>query len=125
MLNINSYKGSNIKNNLLKNNNVIKTQRSDSGGLYNILIQNEFVLLMIGFFVLVIISVFVAAFFANTENYRSNILFNNGVMILVALSFIYVIYTAMGKKMTVLGKEFDVAHIYFVSICMFIIFIMG
>ena len=125
MLNINSYKGSNIKNNLLKNNNVIKTQRSESGGLYNLLIQNEFILLMLGFFVLVIISVFVAAFFANTDNYRDNVLFNNGVMILVALAFIYVIYSAMGKKMTVLGKEFDVAYIYFVSICMFVIFILG
>ena len=78
---------------------------------------------MLGF--LVIFAIIISGLYQNVSTERENVLFTQFNTILIAIIFVYIVLKFMGEKMTVLGKEFDIGLLLYISVVIFIIFVLG
>lgn len=117
-VNIKTYKSNMAMNNKISKNN-------NSGGIFDFFLRNEMLLIGMVFFAMIIACVIVAGMYQNVPEERQNVAFNQFNLILLSLVFVYVIMTFMGQNIEIFDKTFDMGMILYVSIVMFIMFILG
>lgn len=117
----------NIKDYKINLNNRAKVVKSNQGGgIFDFILKNEMLLIIIGFFALVMVAVIVAGLYQNQPgDDRDYVAFNQFNLILLSLCFVFIIFTFMNDKIVLFGKTFDMGMILYVAIVMFIMFILG
>lgn len=119
---IRNYNG--LNNNKVKINN-ISMRNSNKGGLFDFILQNEFLLLIIGFIILVGIAVVIAVLYEKQPEDRDNLAFTQFNLLLLGMCFVYIIITFMGQEIDFLGKKFDMGMLLYLAIVVFIMFMLG
>jgi hypothetical protein len=78
-----------------------------------------------GFGIVILITIVLAGIFQAGPVVRNNVLYNAFGAFLMAGAFIYVIFAFMGSQLVILGKPIDVGMIIYISIVLFVIFVLG
>jgi hypothetical protein len=117
---ISDYKG--LNNNKIKINSM---KNSNNDGLFDFILKNEFLLLVIGFIILVGIAVVVAVLYEKQPEDRENLAFTQFNLLLLGMCFVYIIITFMGQEIDFLGKTFDMGMLLYLAIVVFIMFMLG
>lgn len=117
----------NIKDYKINLNNRAKIIKSkQESGIFDFLLKNEMLLIIVGFFALVMIAVIVAGMYQKQPgDDRDYVAFNQFNLIILSLCFVYIIFTFMNDKIDLFGKTFDMGMILYIAIVMFIMFILG
>ena len=117
MESLNSYK----KRKLNPINNVgIKT---NSGGLIDYILRNEFLVISLGFIFMIAISVIVSALYQKEPDKRDSLVFRQVFTIILALMFVYIILSFMGETIVIFGETINMGLLLYIAICLFIMFI--
>ena len=77
------------------------------------------------FTAIIIFAIIITVLFEQSSSIRNNVLFNNGFAILAAIFFAYIIFKFMDQKITIFQYSIDIGLILFLTIGIFIIFIIG
>jgi hypothetical protein len=112
---------SNSKNS--KNTKSSKT--NDGGGFIDWITQYDSLVIFGGLFGLIFLTVLYTGLFQAGSIIRKNVLFNGAMAILMAFSFIWVIFNFMGAKISIFGKSFDIGMVIYISVVIFVMFILG
>ena len=89
------------------------------------LMQYESVVVFGGFGCAVILVIILTGIFQAGPIVRNNVLYNSIGAICMALGFIYVILTFMGRQVIMFGTPIDIGMILYVAIVLFVMFVLG
>jgi hypothetical protein len=100
-------------------------QKSTISGLVDFITQYDSLVIFGGFGLSVLVIVIITGMFQAGPVVRANLLYNAFGAILIGSLFIYIIFTFMGAKVNILGKQFDIGMFIYIGIVFFIMFILG
>ena len=109
--------------NTVKNRPVSKTNTNT--GLLQWITQYDSLVVFGGFGLVICLTVLYTGLFQAGPMYRSSVVFNAAMGILMAFGFMYIIYTFMGEKINIWGKSFDIGMVIYIFIVCFVIFVFG
>jgi len=87
--------------------------------------QYESLVIFGGFGFVILITIILAGIFQAGPSNRDNLLYNAFGALMMAFAFIYLIFSFMGQQIIILGKSVDIGMIVYVSIVLFIMFVLG
>jgi hypothetical protein len=69
--------------------------------------------------------IIIASLFQIQPGVRPNLLFNAAGAIGMAVLFVYLIFTFIGAKVNIMGKELDLGMFVYILIVLFVVFVLG
>ena len=115
----------------MNNSSSIKIQKSSSkgktktGSFLGWITQNDTVVVFGGFGIAIMGAITIIGMFQAGDPVRPNVLYNAFGALLMSFGFIYLIFKFMGQEVIIFDKTIDVGMIVYISIILFIIFVMG
>lgn len=89
------------------------------------LFLNDYLVVFGGFAIVILGAILITIFYDQTDSMRGNVLFNNILAVCMGIFFIYLVFTFMGQYITILQVRIDFGLILFLSLGVFIIFVLG
>jgi hypothetical protein len=102
-----------------------KISQGSKGSFLDWITQYESFVIFGGFIAVILFTIILAGIFQASDPYRPNILYNAFGAFLMGGTFIYIIFSVMGKQINILGKQIDVGMIIYISIILFVMFVFG
>lgn len=78
-----------------------------------------------GFGVAVMAAIILNGMFQAGPPYRTNLLYNVVGAFAMSIAFIFIIFRFMGSHVVILGKSIDLGMFVYISIVLFVIFVLG
>jgi hypothetical protein len=106
----------------------INNNKNSYGYLTNIInwiFKYDYLVIFIGFGIVILASILLTVVYEETENMRHVVLFNNILAVIVGFFFLYLVFTFMGQNIKILGYNIDFGLILFLTLGIFIIFVLG
>lgn len=102
-----------------------KSNISNKSDFFNYISNYESLVIFLGFFIILIIAIVISVFFQQYDSIRSSVVFNNINAVFLGLFFMYIVYVFMNEKFQIFGITIDMGLFLFISLAIFIIFILG
>lgn len=102
-----------------------KNVNGSKGSFLDWVTQYESLVVFGGFFVIIMATIVLAGIFQASDPYRPNLLYNAFGAFVMGAAFIYVIFSFMGEQIIILGKPIDIGMIIYLSIVLFVMFVLG
>jgi hypothetical protein len=102
-----------------------KSNKNKVGGLIGWITQYDSLVVFGGMGIALMATIIFTGLFQAGPMIRSNILYNAVGGIMLAITFIWLIFKFMGSQVVVFGKSFDVGMVVYIGIVCFVIFILG
>ncbi len=102
-----------------------KISQGSKGSFLDWATQYESLVIFGGFFLVIFATIVLAGIFQAGPAVRDNVLYNSFGALVMGGAFIYVIFSFMGNQVNILGKQLDVGMIIYISIVLFVIFVLG
>jgi len=87
--------------------------------------NNPLFVIIGGIFTLFAVVIVINGLFQQSDNFRDNSVFNNLNSIIIGFGFVYLVLKFMGEKVRILGRDFEVGLLLYITITIFILFILG
>ena len=114
---------SNNKSESLNTNTNINTSWSYS--IMKFITKYDSLFIISGVIFLILIAILISAFFQQAKSYRHNVLFNNGLAIIMGIFFVYLVLSFMGHQVKFFMFSFDFGLLLFLTMAIFVIFVLG
>ena len=102
-----------------------KTVSGSKGSFINWITQYESLVIFGGFGIVILITIILTGIFQAGPVVRDNVLYNAFGALAMAGAFIYLIFSFMGSQIIILGQPIDIGMIIYLSIVLFVIFVLG
>ena len=102
-----------------------KLNHGSKGSFLDWVTQYESLVIFGGFFLVIMATIVLAGIFQASDPYRPNLLYNAFGALIMGGAFIYVIFSFMGQQVIILGKTIDVGMVIYISIVLFVMFVLG
>lgn len=94
-------------------------------GFLDYISNYESLVIFIGFSLVIIVAIVVSVLYQQVDNVRTSVVFNNINAVFLGLIFMYVTYVFMDEKFKIFGISIDMGLLLFLSMAVFIIFVLG
>jgi hypothetical protein len=102
-----------------------KISNSSKNGFFDTLSNYEGLVIFLGFLLVIIVAIVVSVLYQQFDSFRTSVVFNNINAVFLGLIFMYVAYSYMDEKIKLFGISFDMGLLLFLSMAIFIIFVLG
>ena len=115
----------NTSSNVAANTSDKKTKTSKTAGFLGWITQYDSLVVFGGMGIALMATIIFTGLFQAGPMIRSNVLYNAIGGIILAITFIWLIFKFMGSQIVIFGKSFDVGMVVYIGIVCFVVFIFG
>ena len=105
--------------------NTIQKTSNKQGSFIDWITQYESLVVFGGFGIAIMAVIILNGMFQAGDPVRQNLLYNAMGAFALAVGFIYLIFSFMGSNVVIMGKTIDTGMIVYISIVLFVIFVLG